>query len=47
MNTPDEIAREKSYRYTEAIALGRSPERAQAEVDAWERSLTENEPTKQ
>ena len=39
--TPEEIAREKAYRYDEAIALGRTPERATAEVAEWEKSLTE------
>ena len=41
MNTPAEIAREKAYRYDEAIALDRTPERAAAEVAEWEKSLTE------
>ena len=41
MNEPAEIAREKAYRYDEALALGRTPERAAAEVESWEKSLTE------
>ena len=41
--TPDEIAREKEYRYLEALALDRTPERAAAEVEAWEKSLTETQ----
>ena len=39
--TPAEIAREKAYRYDEAIALNRTPERAAAEVADWEKSLTQ------
>ena len=41
MNTPAEIAREKAYRYDEALSLNRTPERAAAEVAAWEKSLTD------
>ena len=33
--TADEIDREWQYRYDEAISLGRNPERAQAEAEAW------------
>ena len=43
MNTPDDIDREKSYRYNEAISLGRTPERAAAEVAEWEKSLTDTQ----
>ena len=41
MNTPAEIETEKQYRYLEALALGRTPERAAAEVEAWLESLTQ------
>ena len=41
--TPAEIAREKSYRYDEAISLGRTPERAASEAEEWEKSLTETQ----
>ena len=37
------IAREKEYRYQEALGLNRTPERAAAEVAAWEKSLTETQ----
>ena len=39
--TPAEIEREKAVRYGEAIGRGCTPERAQAEVDEWEKALTE------
>ena len=41
--TPAEIAREKAYRLAEALGLGRTPERAAAEVAEWEKSLTETQ----
>lgn len=34
--TEAEITTEKRYRFAEAIALGRTPERAEAEVAEWE-----------
>ena len=39
--TPEEIQREWQYRYDEAIALGRTPERAKAEADEWKRKYLE------
>ena len=43
MNPPEDVKREKEYRYEEALSLGRTPERAAAEVEAWEKSLTETQ----
>ena len=39
--TPEEIEREKRYRYAEGCGLGYNANRAQQAVDAWEKSLTE------
>ena len=36
-----DLFREKRYRYDEAIALGRTPEQAEKEVQEWVNSLTE------
>ncbi len=33
--TPEELKREYEYRLLEAEGLGRNPERAKAEADAW------------
>lgn len=44
--TPAEIQREKAYRHAEALALGRTPERAQAEVETWEKLPDEPEEAK-
>lgn len=37
--TPEDIEKERQYRYTEAIALGRNEARARAEADEWRRKL--------
>jgi hypothetical protein len=43
--TPAEIQTEWQYRYDEAIALGRTPERAWQEADEWELTLSEQKRT--
>lgn len=43
MTTPrGDLYREKKYRYDEALSLGRTPEQAEKEVQAWIDSLNEN-----
>jgi len=39
--TPEELIREHEYRRLEAEGLGRTPERAKAEADAWLAKINE------